>query len=275
MGAERSEAAKAQPNPHYTTPTMLSYPTTSTGLGNSRHGGAIFNLPREVRDEVYRLVVKGFYPIYVPHGKTWTAAIRTKESDFAILKVSKAISQEVLEVYLPESVFRFIIQLSQPATICLPSKLTNRMKNVEIVLNDTSLSHLNYRGLRSDHINTACRAGIAPFTGAHIARNSLRFLFSCCGPDMIDMLSVHLYETLKALTGFRTVIFEVEPSGCLAHEKRMGWITAEELSEVIDGIVQEMKNTLVPTLGPATERVLDGKGYLTFHPREQLVNTLE
>lgn len=275
MGAENPEAVKSRLGPHNTTPTMLSYTTISTALGIPEHGGAIFILPREVRDEVYRLVVQGFYTIYVPHGKTRTAAIRTRESDFAILKVSKAISEQSLEVCLRESVFRFIIQFSQPVIICLPDKLTDPMKNVEIVLDDTSLLHLNHYEVKSDHIDAVCKAGIAPFTGTDIARNSLRFLLSCCGPEMIDMLSLHLYETFKALTGFRTIIFEVEPSGCLTHEKRLGWTTAEKLSMVIGGVILEMKHTLVSTLGPATEKVLEGKGYLTFHPWEHLVTASE
>ena len=251
--------------------------TNAIALGNAHHGGALFTLPRELRDEIYRLVVKGNYVIWVLQGKTYTKAVNTRESTFGILRASKAISPEASDIYYPESDFCFVIALGQRQMICLPTKLTDRMKNVGLSLIDTSISSLNRDSITFDHIHTICKAGIAPFTGAHIARNDLYIRLFCDGPDTIDMLRIHLFANLKALTGFRTVVIKVFDTISFRRKMNSAMVTEQEANEsiyqMLTGISQEMKKTLEPTLGPAIEETRRAAWYHTFHPLEYLINS--
>lgn len=234
---------------------MTSSPTNATALGNAHRRGALFTLPRELRDEIYRLAVKGSYVIWVINGKAYTTAVNIRESDFGIFKVSKAISQEASDIYYSESDFLFVIDFCHRKMIRLSTKLTDRMKNVKLTLTPISISRLNRGSITFDRIKTICNAGIAPFTGAHIPRNTLGIKLICDGPYTIDMLRIHLFETFKAMTGFRTVIIEIWKDLSFRIESVM--MTEEEVNEsiyqMLTGISQEMKKTLEPTLGPAIE----------------------
>ncbi|CAD6575266.1 MAG: hypothetical protein ASARMPREDX12_007174 [Alectoria sarmentosa] len=254
---------------------MTSSPTNATALGNAHHRGALFTLPRELRDEIYRFVVKGSYLIRVRNGKAYTTAVNIRESDFGIFKVSKAISQEASDIYYSESDFLFVIDFCHRKMIRLPTKLTDRMKNVKLILTDTSILRLVRRSITFDRIKTICNAGIVPFTSAHIPRNTLGIELICDGPYTIDMLRIHLFETFKAMTGFRTVTIEISKDLSFRTESVM--MTEKEFEELIfqmlAGISQELKKTLEPTLGPAIEETRRAVWYLTFHPREHMVNS--
>lgn len=84
-------------------------------MGDPQHGGALFILPRAVRDEIYRSVVKRCYIIPICQGKICTAQIiaddnkfgMRKGREFALFRVSKAISHEASEIWSSESSFSF------------------------------------------------------------------------------------------------------------------------------------------------------------------------
>ena len=94
-------------------------------------------LPRELRDKIYRLLVKKDYNIYITHCKNGAIKLKKEEHEFAILEVSKAISHEVLDILYSEGNFRISIDFSTGGTHGIPgfpSQITNRIKNVEFVL---------------------------------------------------------------------------------------------------------------------------------------------
>lgn len=75
--------------------------------------GILFKLPREVRDKIYRYLVKGTYVIAVPPSQTSTANFYAASDlgfsvhgpDLGILRVSKALSHETIELLFAESIF--------------------------------------------------------------------------------------------------------------------------------------------------------------------------
>lgn len=256
---------------------METSETSLTTFGISQHGGTLFTLPREVRDEIYRLVVKDLYFIYACEGKTHMAGIRTEESDFSILETSKATSREVLEIYYQESVFSFTTRFGPSGIICLPKKLTDRMKNVRLVVLNINILYLRQDELEMDNVNSLCKAVITPFAGTHIARKNLHVEVFCDGPGMIGMLPIPVFEILKALTGFRTLVIEVSPNFLLRKKMENEMATEKEVSDSIyqtlTGALRVIRNTLEPSLGSATENFVGRVGRLTFHPREHTVNS--
>ena len=114
--------------------------TADAQLGDPSHGGALFLLPREIRDEIYRLLVKGRYLADKPlnysygggttnYGKSNGEKINDENKDnidgeeilsenegpdFSIFRVSKFLSDEAREILYSDSVFRFTIDWNFP-----------------------------------------------------------------------------------------------------------------------------------------------------------------
>lgn len=76
------------------------------------------------------------------------------------------------------------------------------------------------------------------------------------------MLPTPIFETLKALTGFRTVAIKVLSAFDSRQMTRFAMTT--EKVQVATEILREMKNTLESSLGPATEIFIEVDGRLHF-----------
>ncbi len=267
---KQSTTVHAEPSPN-------SHCTISKRLGDPQYGGALFILPREIRDEVYSLVRKGEGGSYTMR-KTHCNHIRTQERNFALLAVSKAISQEFFERWLsdPNGGYRLAVLSSYDPVIRLPPKYTNCMKDLRLDLTNCDPYDLDLADLDTYHsfdavwgtstedwetldpCDSLVKAALAPFTGAHIERNSLEVDLWYYSPDtMAVVLSSPGFETFKALVGFRSVAFRVG-----------AWpVTPKTLSVMLEGI----KKALEPWLGPATEDDDYWTVGLVFHPRDKLV----
>lgn len=252
----------------------------STALGNSQHGGALFTLPRELRDEIYRLLVKKRYIIYItPHEDNH---VTTEKHDLAILEVSQAVSSEALEILYSEAVFCFSVDFRSDDYPRRPSQLTNRIKNVEFNIiglgicpalcssQTPCLRHL-------DHPDIFYHSAMAKFTDAEIAGNSVRIRLLLCDPDSIEDLFVSTFETLKVFMGFRTITIEVVPISVSSRElgmsKREQWVFPWLSKEHDSQIGQEVKSSLEPTLGPAAEEYHGDVQHLTFHPGKNAIKS--
>ena len=130
--------------------------TADAQLGDPSHGGALFLLPREIRDEIYRLLVKGRYLADKPlnysngggttnYGKSNGEKINDENKDnidgeeilsedegpdFSIFRVSKFLSDEAREILYSDSVFRFIIDWSFPIGNEIAHGKLHRLKKV-------------------------------------------------------------------------------------------------------------------------------------------------
>ena len=249
-------------------------------MSNPHYEGTLFFLPREIRDEIYRLVVKKDYIIYVTQSKNDPVPPTKDKHDFAILEVSKAVSDEASEILYSESVFSFYIDFSAHGIFCVPTQLTKRMKNVDFRFRGLSTWHSdlfppNTYPTYQDHINTISQAAIADFTGAEIERNNLRIRLSLCGPGMISTLSVHILERIKALVGFRTVILEILPlrSAVKAWQMRFRQYFLQLGTQQAFQIRRGLLDTLEPTLGSAIQDANGDVFFLTFRPREHILKS--
>ena len=120
---------------------MASMVSNLTRLGDPKHGGALFTLSLEIRDEIYRLLVKRYYLIYGPlelldKGNN-RSSFRDRElgidkPDLTILRISQAISHEAQEVHYSESIFRYDYHFAVAEALKPPTQGVNRMKKVEI-----------------------------------------------------------------------------------------------------------------------------------------------
>lgn len=249
--------------------------------GNSQYGGALFILPRELRDKIYQLLFKKKYVIHIIRCRNSIIAPRKYEYDFAILQVSKAVSLEARDILYSESIFRCSVDFVAHSNLVLSSQITRRLKNVEIDLGGLPAMHsLDFPPSSSTyqiHVNMICQSAFTDLTSPEIARNSLRIrLF--CGPAIIEPLSILILERVKGLMRLRTLILEVIPIHVSFEET--GWPSHvhESLWGLCKGQVirirQEVKETLEPTLGPATEGYQEDVQHLTFHPDKHAISSL-
>ncbi|CAD6590401.1 MAG: hypothetical protein ASARMPRED_004803 [Alectoria sarmentosa] len=262
---------------------MASTVSNLTRLGDPKHGGALFTLPREIRDEIYRLLIKGCYLIYAPlvlldrgnfRSSFRDRKPRVHEPDLTIFRISQAISHEAQEIYYSESIFRYEIHFAVTEALKPPTQVVNRMKKVEIDIRGLTSKNFLYQ---DDHpiykrrIAEICGATIDDFMGAQILRDTILVRFFGCKPEMITSLSRNILPKLRAFNGFRTIFVEIWPHR-IAKQKELpenmdsdGQITTD-----FEQIRQSVKDAMEPTLGPATTRINDFTIYLKFRPRQHV-----
>lgn len=257
-----------------------------TLLGDPKHGGALFTLPREIRDDIYRLLVKGRHTVYLPlknEGGDTFKSIAHDKPDLVILQISRAISREAQEILYSESVFRYSMNFHASKALQPPTHLVSRMKKVKMLL--SYLTSESDRDIYQDthpsykrRMAAICEATIDNFTGAQILRTTCHVQFVAFKPDTIQPLSSHILPKLKDFTGFRTVLVDV----CLEKEfeARMRWEKSKnigskgETTAMVEQIRQTIKDAMEPTLGPATDIIDDFWISVEFHPRQHVPSLL-
>ena len=92
----------------------MSSTTSHALLGDPKNGGALFLLPPEIRETIYRFLVKDRYAVI--HSRLhWQLAIRgdpsmvVRPKVLSILRFSKAVCGEATKILYSETVFRFAI----------------------------------------------------------------------------------------------------------------------------------------------------------------------
>ena len=237
--------------------------STPEPLGDSKHGGALFILPREIRDEVYRFLVKRRYTvIYAPKpvfGTAYGAKITAVDMfDLAIFQISHAIGHEVQAVLYSESTFRYYIDFSMSMPRKLPTAVVNRMKNVEIVIRGLGVYYVYEYPTYKSRTELICEAIIDGFTGTRILRDVCHIRIPAFRPDMIEPLESYILPKLATFHGFRTLLVEITTE--------LERIATARFERVIEG----MKDAMEPTLGPATITNGGSTIRLEFHPREHV-----
>ena len=236
--------------------------TSHVPLGDPKHGGALFLLPREIRDEIYRLLVKGSYRdtecFYRYSGKGgW--GLKVVRPDFAVLQVSKSVGREATEILYSESVFRFVV-----TTWFYPGKLLspdpNRMKRLAPMIQNVILDvrHFDPPDTFSE---TNMGMAVQNFGGLDITRRSLLVrMFHCSEPWLENQRLPRICQHLKAFVGFRAVTLEMWPADQWpslspnnsnpVHAKR-----AIEIREIVAQISQMVAEELEPVWGPTLSDV--------------------
>ena len=250
-------------------------------LGDPGHGGALFLLPREVRDEIYRLLVKGRYL-----ETTWFYDYRyckdrgdTREytmADFSVLRLSKAIGREATEILYSESVFRFVV-FSTDLEDYLVCPDLDRMKRLAPLIKRVILDILSWKLIIEDFaFRTRMVTAIRLFGGSDILCQSLQVRIM--GLSRLDSLKAKMSAVvdsqLKAFVGFRTMTVEilvsrtepVQPAYELCYCKAMEPLdvctscAAKHIRYLLGHIVSEIAGYLDPTLGPTILRFKSDTG---------------
>ena len=255
---------------------MTSSATIHSTLGDPNHGGALFTIPPEVRDEIYRLVVRKRYTVYITRPKS--EVFLPSRDDLAILKVSKAINHEASDILYAESVFRLSMNFSSDEVSSVPAHLANRMTNVELNFQDLAYFPRLFSSPRfHKNVNAICHAANASFASNDIKRNLLHIRFFGCCPDMMAILSSDFSKTLNAFIGFRTVVIEVV-SVCARYLVRVRLMGIEKSfgdlqKETTIAMGQQILAILTPTLGPAETAVHGDVSCFVLHPQDYVASS--
>ena len=233
-------------------------------MGNTKADGTLFLLPREIRDEIYRYLVKGHYSVWqFVSTDCRTAVLRAtnRTSHLAIFQVSKAIHDEATLIFYSESVFRYHIDMILNSTIFPPTPSLYRMMNIEFIFDCHHWSDAWYStyGDGSEH---DCKVALDVLSGLGGPRNTLMIKFKMSSSSFDEMLLGPFFGKLKALLGFRTVIVIVAPRVYLS-------IPKSERKES-PSVVRKIEDNLVPTMGPATVSHVSINTFLKFHPLEHM-----
>ena len=271
--------------------------TSHVPLGDSQRGGALFLLPREIRDEIYRLLVKGSYLdtkcFYRWSGKDSRRRTRVRPK-FAILQLSKSIGREATEILYSESIFRFVITTDFGVGKLLSPDF-DRMKRLAPMIQNVVLDVRQY-DVPDTWYETNMGMVVQSFGGLAIPRRSLLVRMLGCSQCWLGCNRLpRVCQQLKAFVGFRATTLEMWPVERLlsgppkcsnpVREKR-----DRETRSIVARIAQALAEELEPVLGPAISgskcdggnvplRCLDLSnlrdpsliGYLKFHSNKHLV----
>ena len=254
----------ARPHTHLSTITM-SPMSLSTSLSpsacktttNSPGLGTLATLPREVRDEIYRSLVKASY-LFDKFGVFERSA---DTSGFAIFQVSKAVNHEANSIFYSESAFFFYLNRGLPRIILPSAPLTNRMMLVVVNIDESYCfedSSSSWRQRIHDNLKTT----VDRFSGLSVLRNTLLIRLNLTSPDLDCLLSDHFFERLKACVGFRTVLLVAEPLFAIKNNHAN--------MERYERFVWAVKERLTSTMGSATVSRVNLKIHLFFHPLEHM-----
>ena len=243
--------------------------------------GILAEMPREIRDETYRYLLKGSYILYRPaymvsaardkalrHG--WNLEIDHDGPNFNILRVSKAFNLEARRVLYTESIFESWLDFCEyrpyePYTP-LANKITDRMMRLKF----------NICGLHdgSHHMEDICRDTLDHFTGTEITRNYIHISFYP-SVELESKLNGRLFRSLENLSNFRTVRIDFTPT-LRAVDTNNPQLRIHHHTRVM----QAMRARFEPALGPAVTQHKYNPSYsqcycrLIFHPHEYIAEKL-
>ena len=261
--------------PYTSTSYMASTVSKPHPLGDSKHGGALFTLPREIRDEIYRHLVKESYVILFPSGFIHESAFKLVDKpDLGIFLISQAISLEAQEVFYSESVFHCSMDFKSHDSLAVSTQMVKRIKNLKIEIQGINYSyHDDYYTSEADMMAT-WKTFIGDLRGTETLRNTIHIRFCSSTPAMIEPLSNCFLPPMRAFTGFRTVVVEISPLRSyqiqMKHERSESAHTDRTFTAVYQRMIHVVKEAMEPSLGRAT---ISNKGFgnlVEFHPREHV-----
>ena len=261
-------------------------PTSPEAVGPSvpNDDGILAEMPREIRDETYRYLVKGSYILYRPHYMAsmardkalrhgWNLEIDPDGPNFNILRVSKAFNLEARRVLYTESIFESWLDFAEYAPYKpLANKITDGMMKLRFNifgLGDGSVYQFSPKFRPRPYLKKMediCRDTLDHFTGTEITRNYVHIFFYP-NNELEAELNGPLFRSLENLSNFRAVridftstFFAVDtnnPQLAIHHQTR---------------VTQAIKARLEPALGPAVAQQSYNRCYtqyyvyLVFHP---------
>ena len=279
----------------------ISVPT-STAL---ERGGLLFHLPRELRDEIYRYLLKGIYFLGepreltmhgMPHGISYPTASPVKPC-FNILHVSKPIRDEAMAVLYSESRFRINYDLRQDEASRLSSlEALKHAMNVELNVPVPDLS------LEFDYImEQSWKATMECIRLGNMACKTLYIRWRLRIDDVEKAIPEWMFRELESFTQTQKVVVAIEPmspdqrqlsSGTRRIRRPHGMMiicgssfyherkTTDDIDKLVDSKMEEIMDHLVPALGAAAVGSTHHRAHpryaklLVFHPRKHMAGVL-
>lgn len=229
--------------------------------------GTLVKLPREIRDEIYRYLVKGIYHINDPSvwiPKNMPINIRTllKESEKSdldpnTLRLSRAINHEAAAVHYSESTFLCYLDYSKNI-VCLLQAPIDRMMKIELKVYSGLQAVLERLGKPDSentkyHIETWATT-IKKLNRTDLVRKVIHLKFDIHTSHVLQAVPSEMLHDLRTLIRYQTVVVEFSvtfrirdgrPSGTLADRSKY---SGEELILLTETINSDLE----PALGPAT-----------------------
>ena len=253
------------------------------------------DLPREIRDEVYRLLVRGDYIAagQPPSGQSKSNghhATATTSSKLAIFRVSKSISEEAMDIFYPESTFHFnmyqgSIEGRGTTALFASREAIYRMMNIDINIEMDDLEvYLDATGLDTlfalyEERLRIWKSLMRSITCTESRRNTIRIRCRSCSPDITTKMPRWMYASLGRLRQFRTVVVALSPPLIVETSDKgtsHGTDQSAEHLETLESEIEAIKDCLQRTLGPAVTGHKQHPGHLQyattleFHPQEYL-----
>ncbi|CAD6579544.1 MAG: hypothetical protein ASARMPREDX12_009289 [Alectoria sarmentosa] len=232
----------------------MSSTTSCIPTGDPDHGCPLFKLPREIRDEIYRLLVKGRYLADKPTAQHDCLYNECSDSDsyhiepsnsepsvrdffdrqsnvntkgglhLSVLRVSKVISREAQEVLYSESNFRFFINIHDffvrgddiaIGRLDRLKRVAPVMRNVDLDFCGWSMAEVDGYQIYAEILERSLGV-IDLFGGTDIKRQKLHIRILSCSTFLLKGTSLNaICQRLKALFGFRVATVEVMLTGDL------------------------------------------------------------
>ena len=249
------------------------------------------SLPREIRDEIYRLLVKGDH---IAAGQSKRCKTKRTSPKLAVLQVSKLINEEAMDVFYSESTFHFNmyhenIEGRESTALFAPPAAIDRMMNIDInikmddlqvYLDDDGSAALFDRYVKRRQIwSTAMNC----ITRVESRRNTIWIRCRSCSFDITTKMPRWMYTSLGLLSQFRTLVVVLSPPFLARISDKgipHGTDKSAEHLETLELNMEAIKNWVQRTLGPAVTSHTHQPGHhqyatmLEFHPQEHLSKIL-
>ena len=250
------------------------------------------DLPREIRDEVYRLLVRGDYIAagQPPLGQRKPKNYRTTATtglELVVLRVSRSINKECMDIFYSESTFHFnmyqrSIEGRDTTALFASREAIHRMMNIdidiemddmEVYLDGPALDTLFALNEERRQIWTSLMRCI---TRAESRRNTICIRCRSCSPDITTKMPRWMYTSLGRLSQFRTVVVVLSPPLIVEVSDKgtsHGTDQSAEHLETLESNMELIKDCLQRTLGPAVTGHTHHPGHLQyattleFHPQ--------
>ena len=234
----------------------MSSATSHAPPGDSKYGGTLFRLPREIRDKIYRLLVKGCYQTTKPcFSGNRTDVGKDDRPDLSILRVSKTVGSEAMEILYSESVFN-LVMASDVFFGRLVDKNPDRLKRIAPMINHAILFFCGWSMANADSKLETSMIDMSNFFGGVIKRQSLRVRILACYRYLLEgTVLIRFCQRLKAFVGFRTVSVEVlSPQQMLRGPSYYELDDPEidrDMCDVVSRLTLALAEQLEPAFGPA------------------------
>ena len=248
----------------------MSLATSVPSSTATRQGGMLLSLPRELRDMIYRHVVKRTYVLYSQPRLIWIGNRQSYLSpNLGILRVSKTISGEAIAVLYAESTFRIYLHFEQDQARQLSSiPALERMMNIEL---DVKVDPRTVECLGS--MRQIWIATLGCISCTNNIRKSLhvrwRRTFSelSIWSDFDVVTPEWMFRKLKSMTRFRTIVLQNFAHNIDTSDRNLkSLFNKSEATAII--------NHLTRALGPADSVSSPGHPQcavsLTFHPQRHM-----